>query len=775
MKLDPVLEEAKRLHALGYAVHWLHPKSKIPIGKKWSSRARQGWEVLEASYEKGMNVGVRLGSESRIDRGSLVVIDFDLKSDDPKHREEMMLALEKYFPGLYEKAPRVASGRGNGSGHLHVATLGNPKSKKIDQSTDVVRVHMPSAWKISKREREELTETEIKAGIRLRAAWEIGVMGEGTQVVLPPSLHPDSGQRYAWARRFQGVGAIPLLEESSKPKETATAAGAAKKLAVPFLPIEVDLKRFALQDDVLLMLSECEDFAGNSDASVLAFKVAIAMVQAGATDQEIASVLTDRSAYALADIGYRHRQTEDPEKAWAWVVDYCLAKARAEFGMSEQFDATCEISPEEEARIAADSATSEELAWTSLLDRNKQTNAALATVKNIRLILQNDVSPRIFRFDQFSSRMSYGADAPWNSKRAGEQVSDIDPINVQSWLATKWGIEPAKTKCADAIEQIASENSFHPVRDYILSLEWDGIPRIDTWLRDYVGAEAREPYLSAISRKVLCAMIARVFVPGIKFDHVLVLEGMQGMGKSSVVNILGGEWTLDATLDLRDKDSVQSMFGRWVVELGELASLRAADLETMKAFISRRTDRIRVSYGRWAQDYDRQCIFIGTTNEEEYLKDFTGERRFWPVRTQAKLYNLDELREDRDQLIAEAYVTWRDYGEKLFLSPEETIGAREEQSERAIENPWQGKVKNILSGPHPIEGRTWDSFTIDEVFRQLGFEYTRSPSIAELKAIGAGLRRLGYTKRRLRRPIENGGLLEYRWEKGNVPRSDGEH
>lgn len=747
MKYDPVIAEAKRLYNLGYCIHWIHPKSKAPIGNGWAARERQSWAMLEKSYERGMNVGVKLGHQSRINGGSLVVIDFDLKSGEPKHKAEMLAALEKSFPGLHQKAPLVHSGRANGSGHLHVITMGPPQSVKYAQSSDVVKVHMPSAQRVSKREREQLTESEIKAGMRLRAAWEIGVMGEGTQVVLPPSLHPDSGKRYVWARNIEGAADLPAIEQDGKPQRESKGGKVATRINVPFEPIEVSLRRFELPDDVQLMLKECEDFAGNTDASALAFKATIALVKAGASNQEIASILTDRGEFALAEIGYRHRNTDDPEKAWAWVVDYCLAKARAEFGMAEQFDANCQVTPEEQARIDADSKTATEMAWTDGIDRNKQTNKPLITGKNIRLILASVVGPNVFRYNGFSNRVVYGLTHPWNEKKPDAEIADIDALNIQAWLAKEWGLEPTKAKIIEAIEQMASENSFHPVREYILGLEWDGIPRIDAWLKKYVGAVAREPYLSAISRKVLCAMVARVFAPGIKFDHVLVLEGAQGIGKSTVADILGGEWFTDAKLDLRDKDSMQTIFGRWVVELGELATIRHADLETTKAFISRRVDRLRISYGHYAQDFPRQTIFIGTTNADEYLKDPTGERRFWPVRCTKTLFDFESLRAVRDQLFAEAYFAWRDCGESLYLGDKERAASHLEQAERSEHDIWVDVISDFFKKEGFVEeGRDWKLFRLSDLFSDFGPLPLKSPGYPEQKRAATVLRALGYER-----------------------------
>lgn len=735
------LKEAERLHDLGMAIHWCRPRSKAPVNSKWTTGPRATWMQLKDQYKEGMNVGVRLGKASRMNECYLAVIDFDLKSSHDRHQSEMLEALEGLFPKLKAQAPLVASGRANGSGHIYVVTSKPCTPARLAQSIESVKVVMPSV-KPSKNELKNLTEAEITKGIRLRPAWEISQMGDGQQVVLPPSIHPDSKKEYVWTRPISDTS--PLLQIVPKGKEKAkkVSTGTSSPVNVP----SIDLSLTNVSPKIIKILETgIDDDTGSDDQSALAFKVAIALVNAGLSDDEIVGLLIDRGRYALASVGYVHRKTENPANAASWVGDYCVAKARKENDLSTDFDRDVVLSEEEIKRIDEMDQESPDLAWLKHLDRNVQTQKPLKTIKNIRLILQNDVHPQIFRFNEFAAQMIYGADAPWNSKKKNDAVTDIDQVNVQSWLADKWHIEPSKNSVGDAIEQIASENRFHPVRSYILNLKWDGIPRINTWLKDYLGADAREPYLSAISRKVLCAMVARVFVPGIKFDHVLVLEGVQGVGKSTVVNILGGEWTLDATLDLRDKDSVQSMFGRWVVELGELASLRAADLETMKAFISRRVDHIRVSYGKWAQDYPRQCIFIGTTNEDQYLKDSTGERRFWPVKTQATLYDLKGLKKVRDQLIAEAHFCWSDCGENLWLNEEENNEAKEEQNERTVEDIWIEIFADFLAkNKHPEEGRNWSKITMKDVFSDFGPIPGVTPRQPEMKRAASVLRILGY-------------------------------
>ncbi len=173
---------------------------------------------------------------------------------------------------------------------------------------------------------------------------------------------------------------------------------------------------------------------------------------------------------------------------------------------------------------------------------------------------------------------------------------------------------------------IADRNGFHPVRLYLDALKWDGKSRVENFLHTYFKAQGDATYIRAISRKVLCAMIARVYQPGVKFDNILIIEGRQGLGKSTAIKALAGaEWFSDAQINVADKDSVMSLQGHWVMELGEIASMRKADLELLKAYVSRSVDKIRVPYGKRTEAFPRQCIFIGSKNPDgEYLRDPTG-------------------------------------------------------------------------------------------------------------------------------------------------------
>lgn len=275
----------------------------------------------------------------------------------------------------------------------------------------------------------------------------------------------------------------------------------------------------------------------------------------------------------------------------------------------------------------------------------------------------------VFAYNEFSVRCEFVQPAPWHRGRLPlyRGVTDHDLHMLKGFLASRHRYESSIPEIESAIANAADTQRFHPVREYLKSLSWDGMKRLDSWLATYLGAvdEGAPAYLAAAGRKTLCAAVMRILQPGISFDHVLVLEGAQDIGKSSVVRILGGEWASDSPVDPHSRDTVDALQGRWIVEMAELEQFRKADEDAMKAFITRPTDRVRLAYGRTTGEYARQCIFIGSKNpraDMTYLKDDTGNRRWWPVycnppirrETGLAQFDFDGLRAVRDQLFAEA-------------------------------------------------------------------------------------------------------------------------
>ncbi len=306
---------------------------------------------------------------------------------------------------------------------------------------------------------------------------------------------------------------------------------------------------------------------------------------------------------------------------------------------------------------------------------------------------------KICAYNEFTGRVEFITPAPWHRGRLPRPpgVGDDDLKLLKGFLAARCGFEAPVQSIEEALTNVAYHDRFHPVREYLSGLKWDGTPRLDFWLRDFLGV-ADTPYSRACARKTLCAAVMRAMHPGIKFDHVLVLEGAQDVGKSTAISILGGTWAADAPVDPHSRDTVQMLQGRWFVELAEMEVTRRTDEEALKAFITRRTDLARLAYGRTVGEFPRQSVFIATKNpraDGTYLKDDTGNRRWWPVRcepTHGGLGQIDfkGLKDARDQLFAEAVARMKTApGEKLYMETAELKQlAKEEVAQRHASHAW---------------------------------------------------------------------------------------
>lgn len=305
--------------------------------------------------------------------------------------------------------------------------------------------------------------------------------------------------------------------------------------------------------------------------------------------------------------------------------------------------------------------------WMVTLTRDKR-NQIESTPGNVKRILEND--PNLIgriAYNEFNFRYVLLDDMPWRGTSAGQVWTDADASCLRNYLSAVYGVQ-GRQIIEDACAEVFMRRRFHPVRDYIKSLVWDGKPRCETLWIDYLGAEDNK-YVRTVTKKHLVAAVSRVFKPGCKFDYVIVLSGPQGIGKSTMIARLGRSWFSDSITTVSGKEAYEQLHGVWIAELGELYATKKAETEAVKSFLSKTEDMFRVAYGRYTSVFPRQCVFYGSTNDSTFLRDRTGNRRFWPIDVgQWKHpYTLSDFTSEIvDQVWAEAYQLYLG-GESIYI------------------------------------------------------------------------------------------------------------
>lgn len=355
--------------------------------------------------------------------------------------------------------------------------------------------------------------------------------------------------------------------------------------------------------------------------------------------------------------------------------------------------------------------------WMLALEPNSNGKGYVSTIENLLVILNND--PRVkdrIRMNTFENRIVIEGRLPWtiDSPDRCQYWDDYDTASLLRYLE-RYKFYNISKQVEYAITITANEHSFHPVREYLTSLTWDGVPRVDTMLVDYLNAEDSE-YTRTVTRKWVVAGVRRIMEPGCKFDNMLVLVGAQGLGKSYLARKLSKGWFTDTEIKpTGGKEPLEALRGKWIVEWAELTGMKKAEIESIKSYISSQVDSYRPAYGRHVQDFKRQAIFLGSTNDTEFLRDTTGNRRFWPVKVKRqeedpmKLFR-DLTDEVVDQIWAEA-MELNKAGETLYLTPEMSAKAEEIQVGHMEDNPWLGMVEGYLDRPLP-EG--WEDMDLSE-------------------------------------------------------------
>lgn len=668
----PLREAAEAYSQAKLRLFAVQPKSKVPLSS-WRDTP-PGGDLRPWAANGARNIGLACGHEARI-----VVLDVDGEAG-----ARALAALEDEHGTL----PPTRVQRTGGGG-----------------------------WHYLFRCPEELS----LEGIRNRAGAlgeGLDVRAEGGYIVIAPSVH-ESGARYRWENDLE-LAPLPAWLHRKMTEEKAPKAPKGYRPTGPQASVSDDRRAARWAEKALgesvLELAAVGPGQRNAEVHRAAFRLG-GLVGSGLLDGGLvrAQLLEAAKENGLV--------ADDGERAVAATVESGLAAGQAKPwkpSLEDRPRPTGAVPrPTSSPTTSSPTTISSEPPWWDALERTQQ-GTPKRTMTNIALVLENDPRWRgVPRFNERTGAVEFSREPPsgHGTRAPGSPVQDSDDVHLSLWLRREYGFEPSPAVCAQVLDAIARRDRFDPVAEHLEGLRWDGTRRTSSWLSAYLGVEDT-PYSRAVGRAWLVSAVARVMKPGCKVDHALVLEGPQGAGKSSALRTLAGEdrWFADSMPPLESKDAAEHLQGPWLVELGELDNLNRSETSTVKAFLTRDTDKYRPAYGRRTVHRPRRCVFAGTTNDSAYLRDETGSRRFWPVR--CGTIDLEGLRAAVSQLWAEAVAEYK-AGAKWWLEPEEERLARGEQGARAAVDAWEETIVGYLEGRQEVTIRELGVTALDIEERHL--------------------------------------------------------
>ena len=490
----------------------------------------------------------------------------------------------------------------------------------------------------------------------------IEIKGVGGYIVAPPSIHPETGRAYEWDGLVEieqaSIAAAPAWLLELLKREVSGARRAATVLPA-------GISEGARNDTLFRAASRLRRSGWSADEIFATLRATNQnRCRPPLTETEVRRIADSAAKYTpepRADLFYRGTPP-GPERPGD----------PAGSGSAGRID-----SPE---------------GWRNRLIRCKGANGALGDPRpilaNAMIALREAPEWRgVVAFNEFSLSVVVKAPAPFHSTIGAEWTDQEDRL-ATNWLQHQ-KIFVSVEVAGQAVQAVARDRTFHPVREYLNRLKWDGVKRIEGWLNLYLGVEPTD-YSIGVGQRFLRSAVARIMEPGCKVDTCLILEGEQGIKKSTALKTLAWPYFTDEIADLGSKDAALQTRGVWLIEIAELDGMTRADVGKIKAFMSRAVDRFRPPYGRHLLESPRQCIFAGSVNHGTYLRDDTGGRRFWPVACTRVL--IDELARDRDQLWAEALASYRTGAPWWLDTPELNRQAEDEQSNRFEESAWDGLI-----------------------------------------------------------------------------------
>lgn len=542
----------------------------------------------------------------------------------------------------------------------------------------------------------------------------------GSQIVGPGSIHPDTGRKYAIE-----------VDGLSRPAPAELLAVVERPVTVsqPSTPGDVPLS----QVEACLALLDPEDFRDQEDWLKLGMSVhAACNGSADGRDVWVNWCWSDPEYDSDETVGDRWDSFTAGGDIKASTLFYFTNKAAGGIPPASAEDDFMDLGEEEET---------EEYQPRWRLTRGK------APTVNAQLVHNSVEAVRAFNpsigWNQHSKSLV------WKDTLMQLEDQDVRALimRVSDTWSTRWSGDPSEKNMNAAVEKYGQDNAFHPVKDYLEPLEWDGKPRLNRWLTEYTEAEDSE-YTCAVGRLLMIAAVARIYQPGVKYDCVVVFEGHQGSGKSTLVRMLGGRFSMEGLPVLgmqSESDIVDRIKDKWIIEIDEMIATKKSDVDHVKAFVSRTADNARLAYDRRKSYFPRQCIFIGTTNDSVYLRDMTGNRRWLPV----KVEKCDFLRveQDRDQLWAEAVREYKADPKQILALPDKLqTAASAQQEERMMADSFEEPIQNYLTLKNGGEDEDVSTDTL--VVEALGRSY-HSLKQAELVRIGQIMARAGWVKKRM--------------------------
>lgn len=749
----PVLSAARSLTEAGFATHWLKPNSKAPAAAKWSEAPVATFEDLKSTCRAGANIGLRLGEPSLTEAGYVHLFDVDIRIAE--FADEAWTALRDLLPGIdLGDLPTVISGSGGESRHVYFVS-DRPFFGKLLAVSE------------GKHRRKRLDEKTGQQKDVWSNDWEIELYGTGKQVVLPPSIHPDTGKPYRWDREFD-LDMLSMGIGPSIPSATIEALGAAtyttyefeSREPLDFKPgqLERELDELAISDfhyDDWIRLGQAlhHQFGGADEGWSLWLKHTRRSKKYDGDDRTMRKKWQSFGRYRGKPVTMGTVRHWVQEARSAQLIeslddlfddegdDLDLDDLLGDGGSSESPVPNVDFGERLPATVALgaggiQNALVYDSEWKSYLALNDK-GEIISNLHNVRQIIRNDPRLRgVIGYNMHKMRSvirrpphEYVLRKPgpkplvklegWIWDVPDEINGRVDSDDGAHRNAVRaiieaprrqggYGLKVSDRDMKAAWSLTAHENAFHPVRGYLNSLCWDGSPRIERLFIDYLGTPD-DSYHRATAMMTLLGAVARVFNPGCKFDYVPVIEGRQGVRKSTFVKTLAVQecWFGELEGDFHDtKAMVELMEGSWILELPELQGFSKAEITTVKAFVTRTTDKCRRAFGESVGEFARQSIIIGTTNDKEYLRDTTGGRRFWPIECRVDEIDIERLRTEVHQVWAEAkhlYDQMVASGRGLYIEdPAAKKEALRLQESRRVETPEEalaGQIQQWLDTP----------------------------------------------------------------------------